>query len=152
MCVFDAVWGEGQLSGMSNPLSPRQVASQWFQRIWVQHDESAIAELMAPEALGHLEGGKVCRGPDEFRDFFRSLTGVFPDLKIEILDIIEEGEKAVVRWSARGTHAGEGMGVPSNSVQSFSGITWFIVRDGRIVEGGDSWDMGGLLARMAAVV
>ena len=136
---------------MNNPLSARQIAAQWFERVWGHRDESAIAELMAPEACGLLEGGHICRGPVEFLGFFRTLVGVFPDLKVEVLDIVAEEEKAHVRWQAKGTHLGEGMGMkPTGTEQAFNGIAWFVVKEGRIVDGGDCWNLGGLLNRMAA--
>jgi steroid delta-isomerase-like uncharacterized protein len=136
---------------MSQTPSPRQVASQWFQRVWNDHDESTISELLAPGARGLLEGGQEVTGPQEFREFFRTLLTIFPDLQIKVLEIVEEGEKAYVRWAATGTHCGEGMGLaPSDQPHSFRGITWFRVVNGQIVEGGDSWDQGGLLTRMAA--
>lgn len=136
---------------MNSPHSPRQVVTQWFQRVWTERDESAIAQLMAPDARGELEGGQQITGPDQFREFHRTLLRVFPDIQVKVLDIVEEGEKAYVRWEARGTHRGDGMGVSATGrPHSFRGITWMVVRNGRIVDGGDSWNQGGLLTRMAA--
>ena len=136
---------------MSQNPSPRQLASQWFQRLWNDHDESTIDQLMAPAARGLLEGGREVTGPAEFREFFRTLITVFPDIKIDVQDIAEEGDRAYVRWAASGTHCGDGLGLAAtNKPHRFNGITWLKFADGKIVEGGDSWDQSGLLARMAA--
>lgn len=98
-----------------------------------------------------LEGGQEIIGPEQFREFFRTLTTVFPDIHVTILDVIEEGDKATVRWEARGTHTGDGMGLrATHTAHVFRGMTWMVVRNGQIVDGGDCWNQAGLLARMAA--
>lgn len=131
--------------------STRQVATQWFQRVWNERDDAAIGQLMDSNARCELEGGQEIIGPEQFREFFRTLTTVFPDIHVTILDIIEEGDKATVRWEARGTHGGDGMGLrATHTTQVFRGMTWMVVRNGQIVDGGDCWNQDGLLARMAA--
>lgn len=136
---------------MSDPLTPRQVASQWFQRVWNERDQNAISELMAADARGLLEGGQEIIGPDRFREFYTAFTSLFPDLRVEVLDIVEEGERVYTRWEAYGTHGGDGMGLKAtHQPHSFRGITWMTVKNGQIVDGGDSWNQEGLRARMAA--
>lgn len=132
-------------------LTPRQVAVQWYQRVWNERNEAAIDDLMSPAAQGELEGGRKITGPADFKVFFRALSGVFPDLHVKLLDVVEEGEKVVVRWEATGTHGGDGMGMKATHARhTFRGMTWMIVRHGQIVDGGDSWNQDGLLARMAS--
>ena len=56
---------------------------------------------------GTSEGG-VITGPEQFRDLiFIPFTTAFPDLRVEIVGTVAEGDEVVVRWMARGTHAGE---------------------------------------------
>ena len=138
---------------MSDFLSPRQVAAQWFYRLWTEHDGSVIAELMAEGARAELEGGQITTGPGEFAVFFNTLLGTFPDISVKVLDIVEEGERAYVRWEASGTHEGGAMGLtPTKCAHGFRGITWMTVRGGKITEGGDSWNQAGLIARMSSAV
>lgn len=137
---------------MSTPRSAREVATQWFQRIWGERDESAITELMSPDSVGVHEGGVISRGPEDFRKFFHNFITTFPDMHLEVLDIVAEDGKAVVRWQAHGTHQAEAFGIAATKrLFEFSGVSWFEVRDGQIVGGGDSWNLHGLIARMAAV-
>ncbi len=131
---------------MSDIPSPRQVAAQWFQRLWNEHDGSVIAELMAPDCRAELEGGQVTNGPEQFAGFYDTLLDTFPDISVKIMDISEEGE-------ACGTHCGSALGIaPSKCAHSFRGITWMKVENGKITEGGDSWNQDGLMAKMAAAV
>ena len=90
--------------------------------------------------------------PEDFRKFFHNFITTFPDMHLEVLDIVAEDGKAVVRWQARGTHQAEAFGIAATKrLFEFSGVSWFEVRDGQIVGGGDSWNLHGLIARMSAV-
>jgi steroid delta-isomerase-like uncharacterized protein len=136
---------------MSHSLTPRQVATQWFQRIWNERDESTITEFMAPDAHGVHEGGIESKGPEDFKNFYRDLIRTFPDMSIELLDTVEEGEKVYVRWKAKGTHQGDAFGITATrQPHEFCGVSWLVVRDGKIIEGGDCWNLHGLISRMAA--
>lgn len=109
-------------------------------------------KLMAPDAHGVHEGGPESNGPEDFKNFFRDLIRTFPDMRIELLDIVAEGEKVYIRWKATGTHQGDAFGIAATQQpHEFCGVSWLVVRDGRIIEGGDCWNLNGLISRMAAV-
>jgi steroid delta-isomerase-like uncharacterized protein len=132
--------------------SPKAVAVRWFNEVWNDHSTEAIHELLAPDAKGHLEGGIEIVGPAPFVEFHKTLLETLPDLKVEILNALSDGDDACVLWEARATHSGPGMGLPpSDKPISFRGITWFHVVDGRITEGWDCWNQGGLIAALAGV-
>ena len=124
------------------------IARRWFREVWVAGGEAVVDQLMAPDAVASMEGRTV-NGPVDFKDVRRTLMHVFPDLRMTVDDAIEQEEKVAVRWSATATHRGEGLGVPpTNRRVSFRGMTWLEVRDGRIVRGWDSWNLGALLAEL----
>ena len=69
-----------------------------------------------------------------------------PDVRIVIEDVVSEGERVAVRWRAVGTHAGGGFGfAPTKRPVDVRGTTWLVVREGQIVEGFDTWNLGALL-------
>ena len=71
---------------------------------------------------------------------------MLPDLKIIVEDAISEGDKVAVRWSATATHNGDAFGAKAtHRPVGFRGISWFVVREGRIVEGWDSCNQGALM-------
>jgi steroid delta-isomerase-like uncharacterized protein len=83
---------------------------------------------------------------EEFLAERRRLLQGFPDLAIVADDVIQDGSKVAVRWHVDATHTGDGLGFPaSNRRVSFRGMTWLEFKDGRIVRGWDSWNLGGLL-------
>ena len=126
------------------------LARRWFQEVWVAGGESVVDQLMATDSIGWMEG-RTINGPTDFKDARRTLLHVFPDLSIKVEDLVEDGDKVAVRWTATATHRGEGLGVaPTNRKVSFRGITWLEFRAGRFVRGWDSWNLGGLIAELQA--
>lgn len=127
-------------------LSPKEVAERWFQKVWNERDAEEIPRLLAEGAPGHLEGGQEITGPVEFAAFQKSLLHALPDLRVEILNSLSDGDDACVQWLATATHSGHGMNLsPTGKTVSFRGMTWFHIENGQIVEGWDHWNIGGLL-------
>ena len=84
-----------------------------------------------------------------------SVTGyrdAFPDLRITIDEQIAEGDRVVTRWSAKGTHQGELMGIAATGKQAtVTGITIDTIAGGRIIESRTNWDTLGMLQQLGVV-
>ena len=116
-------------------------------------DFSAIDEILSPDYVGHDPAmPEPLRGPDAFRAQCEGYRAAFPDLEMTIEHQVAEGDYVVTRWTARGTHDGELMGIPptGNSVTT-SGISIERVADGRIVEDHTEWDALGLMQAVGAI-
>jgi steroid delta-isomerase-like uncharacterized protein len=131
-------------------------AKRWFDDVWNhRRDETGDAgahatvnALLARPCYAHMEGGDV-QSPEEFIAARSAILGAFPDLRVTVEGTVAEGDDVVVRWSARGTHLGDGLGVPASSrSHTFRGMTWLRFVDGRIIEGWDHWNQGKLLEEM----
>jgi steroid delta-isomerase-like uncharacterized protein len=86
------------------------------------------------------------RQPAEFKASREGLLNAFPDIQVEVEDTAADGGHVVVRWRARGTHRGGGLGMPpTNRKVDFRGMTWLTFKNGVIIEGCDSWNLGRLL-------
>ncbi len=130
--------------------SAATITRRWFEEVWNQNRDAAIDELMHPDAVFHLEGGDV-RSPAEFRQMRDAFMRAFPGLTIEIEDIVSDGDHTVIRWHFRGTHGGSGFGERATQQPvEIRGMSWGVVRDGKIIEGWDSWNIGGLMAAIGA--
>ena len=46
--------------------TPRDIARRWFEEVWNQRRDAAMAELAAPDTLAHHEWG-TAKGLDSFR-------------------------------------------------------------------------------------
>ena len=130
--------------------SAATIARRWFEEVWNDNRDAAIDELMHPEAVFHMEGAEV-HSPPEFRKMRDSFMSAFPGLTIELEDVVANGEQAIVRWRFQGTHLGSGFGEGATQQRiTFRGISWAVVRDGKIIEGFDSWNIAGLMTAIGA--
>jgi steroid delta-isomerase-like uncharacterized protein len=90
-------------------------------------------------------------GADGLREEVSSYRAAF-DFEFTIEDQLAEGDQVATRWSWRGTHHGDFMGVRATGKQvSMTGQTIFRFRDGTIKEGWWSWDTLGLLRQLGVV-
>jgi steroid delta-isomerase-like uncharacterized protein len=125
------------------------IARRWFREVWGPGGERTVDELLDRDSVGWMEGREV-RGVSDFKDARRALLETFPDLTITVDDLVHEGDKVAVQWTVNATHAGDGLGIPAtNRKVTFRGMTWLEIRDGRVVSGWDSWNLGGLIQTLA---
>lgn len=123
---------------------------KWFEEVWNQKNTAAIHELMAPDCVA-CGGDGIKRGPKEFVLFQQQFLGAFPDLRLEIDNIVshDSGEWVALRWTATGTHQGDHLGIPaSGRSMSMSGISLVRIRDERFVEGCDAYDQAAMMAQL----
>jgi steroid delta-isomerase-like uncharacterized protein len=92
------------------------------------------------------------RGPEGVRQFVTTYLTAFPDGKITIDDQLAEGDLVTSRWTGRGIHQGDLMGIPPTGKQvTVTGITISRVKDGKVVEEWTNWDTLGLLQQVGVV-
>lgn len=120
--------------------SPGEVLRDWFEHLWNQRDEKTIDRLLAPNGKAYGLGPEPLVGPDAFRAFYRTFSSAFPDFHVEVIHTVVEGEMAAACCHVTGVHCGPGMGPPSNARVDFWGMTMARVKDGRLVEGWNSYD------------
>ncbi len=112
---------------------------------------NAISDLVADDIVGG-DGAEEIHGLDAFRDEFTNFHESFPDLRYTVDDWIAEGDKVAYRWTARGTHQGEYMGIaPTGKTVTATGITIDRIADGKIAEHISSWDALGMLQQLGVL-
>jgi predicted ester cyclase len=117
------------------------VAKRWMQEVWNEQNLNSIDELLHPEAVGHLETGKVV-GIEPFKIVRKQLLETFPDIKLEIKGCLAEGEEVALRFEGVATHATAGIGLaPTGQQIPLRGMVWLRVKNGQIVEGWDCWNL-----------
>lgn len=127
------------------------IVHEWFDQVWNQGDESAIDRLFHAQGKAHgLAVGDTFEGPEAYKPLLRKFKQAFPDLRIEVVDSVREGDKVAVRCVVRGTHTGEGLDIPptGRSVE-ISGITFARERGGQIVEAWNVFDFPTMMAQLA---
>ena len=75
------------------------------------------------------------RGRNDFLQYIGGLRAAFPDLNFTVEDEVSDGEKAAGRFTMRGTHQGEFMGIQaSNNAIEIRGVDFFHISGNRIKE------------------
>jgi len=112
-----------------------EIARSYFEAV-AARDVEAMLEHWDPDGGGYIHGMVDVRVPDTYRGWFADMFKAFPDFRFEVLDIVAEGDKAVVRWRANGTFNGstrfEGMD-PNGARVETEGCDVLTIRDGKLV-------------------
>ncbi len=67
-------------------------------------------------------------------------------------DVVAEGDRVVVRWSAQGSHEGELMGIPATGKPvKVTGIDISRIVAGKIVEAWGEFDGMGIMQQIGAI-
>jgi steroid delta-isomerase-like uncharacterized protein len=75
-------------------------------------DIAGFGDLVADDFVEHDEVPGLPPTKQGVLEYFRILLTAFPDMKMNVEDLIASGDKAVARVKAAATHKGEFMGVP----------------------------------------
>ncbi|MFN0165090.1 MAG: ester cyclase [Bryobacteraceae bacterium] len=91
------------------------------------------------------------RGIEALKDLITTVHATFPDCHYAVQDVIEGGDKVVIRWTFRGTQKGEFIGLgATDSLTEATGTTTLRLAGGKVAELWDNWD-GLALVRQAGV-
>lgn len=109
-------------------------------------------EVYAPSFTHHGPADPEERTPEGVKQFVGIYRDAFPDLDTTVEDVISEGDTVVYRWTARGTHQGDLMGVaPTGNGVTITGITIERFSGGRIVEEWNNFDRLGMMQQLGVV-
>jgi steroid delta-isomerase-like uncharacterized protein len=112
-------------------------------------DAAAIDGQVAPGFYDHAAGAVL--GPDGVKSHIQGLLAGIPDLMATIDAIVAEGDLVAVRATWRGTHRGPFRGLaPSGKRFETSGMVFWRIADGRLIERWAAVDLMGALERAAA--
>ena len=124
---------------------------RFFEEVWNQGKLTVVDEFCAPSFIYHTPTGPI-HGLEGFKQFATMYRTAFPDLHIPMEDMIAEADKVVTRWTARGTHKGDLMGIPPTGKQATTtGISIFSVANGKAVEQWANYDDLGLLQQLGVI-
>jgi steroid delta-isomerase-like uncharacterized protein len=112
----------------------------------------AIDEIYAPRFFSDDLGAKEERSPEDAKQFVSMYRSAFPDGRTTVEDLIAEEDKVAYRWTYRGTHQGELMGIaPTGREVTITGITINRVSGDRIEEEWNNFDQLGMLQQLGVV-
>jgi steroid delta-isomerase-like uncharacterized protein len=112
-----------------------QIVRRFYEAVFNQGNPGAVEDLVASNFVDHnpFPGqGADRRGLAQFVSTFHT---PLPDLRVEIEDIVSQGDKVATRWTASATHKGSFLQIPSTGKQvTIQGIDIMRIADGKIAE------------------
>jgi predicted ester cyclase len=115
--------------------APESSVGEYFTSNWVNHDPS----------LPPLQGLEGAAG------LLRIWQTAFSNLRAEIEDSVESGDRVACRFRISGTHSGPLMGIPATGKPvSFLATGIFRVADGKLAENWVNIDALGMLQQIGA--
>ena len=109
-------------------------------------------QLVAHDYVYHMPGSPKPLTREETQQFFRTLRAAFPDGRIMIEDMIAEGDKVVTRYTSRGSHEGNFMGIPATGKKVVTtSILISRIAEGKVAEEWEEYDALGFMQQLGVV-
>lgn len=109
-------------------MTPTEVITNWFDRVWNAKDPSAIDDLMDTSAAAKGLGASTQTGPADFRNFWEAMYAHFEEIEITLDKIIEQGEWVSTHFTVTGQSTSQDAPV------IFTGQSFTRIADDKIVE------------------
>jgi steroid delta-isomerase-like uncharacterized protein len=114
---------------------------------WGDGDVAAFERILAP---GYIRRSKS--GSEDYANLQKTIEAMqkaFPDSVVEILQIVEDGDRVAVHWQTRATHQGTFMDVPATGRSvTVSGASFLRFEDEKLAEEWVIWDPRELLSAL----
>jgi steroid delta-isomerase-like uncharacterized protein len=129
----------------------KAVYRRFLEEVFNQGRLEKIPELLSPSYVFRDAPPGTPTGPEAISQVVTMFRTAFPDLKVNIEEMVAEGDKVCVRATTTGTHKGAFMGVPPSGRQvAMKGLTMVRVADGRVAESWVRNDVQGLMRQIGA--
>lgn len=87
-----------------------------IRRFWDQvfngRQLDAIDSMFTDDYVYHGPAGQEIRGAEGLKQLLGMYFNAFPDVQVQVEDVLADGDKVMSRVIGRGTHEGEIMGIP----------------------------------------
>jgi predicted SnoaL-like aldol condensation-catalyzing enzyme len=81
---------------------------QYFQRLLNEKDLSVCDEMLSDEYIDHDAPSDAVPGPESTKGFVTRFLEAYPDMRVEVEDLLTEGNKVAVRLVWQGHHRESG--------------------------------------------
>jgi len=134
-----------------SPKENMRIVRRIYEEVFDRHNLAVIDELYATDFVYHSPGN-----PDSDREGlkqgFAVYLAAFPDVRMTVEDIFAAEDRVAVRFTARGTHRGEYLGVPPTGRQvTVTAILIHRLVDGKMMEDWEWSDQLGIMQQLGIV-
>jgi steroid delta-isomerase-like uncharacterized protein len=112
-----------------------------FEEVFNKGNFAIIAELIATNYVFLSPLGMEFKGPEGFKQMVAMSRTAFPNIHIDIDDIIAEGDRVAIRYTLQGTFKGDFMGISPTGKQITIKASLFVrLAGGKEVEAFEFFD------------
>jgi steroid delta-isomerase-like uncharacterized protein len=138
---------------MNEPDKNRQIVQNFIQVVWNDRNLSVLKDFWAEDCVNHAMLGTDNRGLNALRiyhnSFFDDFFSAFPDIQIEIVQQVAEGDRIATYITSQGKYNGAFYGIPPTGKSiSTSVIRIDRIQDGKITEHWSVSDEAGLMQQL----
>ncbi|MGJ4949770.1 ester cyclase [Bradyrhizobium sp. HKCCYLS20291] len=130
----------------------KQICRDYF-KAFLARDAAWMGKHVAKTFVRHDPGLDFeVRGPEGVLQLHDALMPAFPDMKLDLLDLVAEEDKVLVRLVIRATHTGPfGPMAPTGKPIRVAVLDLFKIQDGVLVEHWAQLDNLGMLKQLGAI-
>jgi steroid delta-isomerase-like uncharacterized protein len=122
-----------------------------FMQMWNDRRPELADEVFTSDFRSHNAPMEM-QGPEGQKQGMRMFFEAFSDMHFEAPYVSMEGDMLIMRFEGSGRHTGEFMGSPaSDKLVCMGGVSMMRVRDGKVSESWDYFDMMGLMQQVGAL-
>ncbi len=115
-------------------------------------DPERSVQFVSPDFVDHSLPPGMPQGLEGYRQLVAMFNQAFPDLRVEVEQLVAEGDRVADRVVVRGTHQGEFMGIaPTGQQVVLTSTNINRLAGGQIVEHWGDADNLGLLQQLGAI-
>jgi len=119
-------------------MTKKELVTGFFIQGYVHHNYKFLLENVAESYYDHSPA--AARSNQECVEILKIVETSYSNMKVELLDMLEEGDRVAVRVRFTATHSGEAMGVlPTGREISFEALEIFRIENCRIAESWGYW-------------
>lgn len=135
-----------------DPISMRRFARERVEALFNRGELERVEEFVTPDFVNHEAWHGEDPGVEGFRLRLRRLHDAFPDMRMQVEDMVAEGDRVAYRATLTGTHRGELLGIPATG-RSFRAQQMHFLRleDGRAAEHWATRDDLGMLIQLGVI-
>jgi steroid delta-isomerase-like uncharacterized protein len=138
---------------MSDIDKNKQIIQNFVQVVWNDRNLTALKDFWTEDCVNYAMPGTDNRGLNALRiyheSFFDDFFSAFPNIQIDIMQQVAEGDRVVTYIVSQGTHSGAFYGVPPTGKSiSTSVIRIDRIQDGKIAEHWSVSDAASLIQQL----
>jgi predicted ester cyclase len=131
----------------------KRLARRFYEDVLNTGKLELLDDVLSDNFIDHPPSGEGVPGIPSFREFVKMVAGAFPDLRIQVNDVLAEGSKVAVRLTVHGTHQGVLMGEiePSGKDAMWTGIDILEIESDKITARWSERDLLGMMRQIGAI-